>query len=48
MPLTKTDNTKEESQGKDELFSVFICGAVGVRWAYFKAKFRSGISKQPQ
>lgn len=30
MPFTKADKTKGESLEKDELFSVFICGAVGV------------------
>ena len=48
MPFTKTDNLKEESLEKENIFSVFICGAVGVRWACLVVTFGSGISIQLQ
>lgn len=48
MPFTKRDDLKEESLEKENILSLFICRAVGVRWACFVVTFGSGISIQPQ
>lgn len=48
MPLTKTDNLKGETLEKENTFSVFIYGVVGVRWACLVVTFGSGISIQLQ